>query len=670
MSPADPRSAAPDTRELARGPRGRGVAAGLYVRALLPALVGGAALAYSESRLIPFDAYPNVALRPEEVPRLHAYLLGATGAVALLVALPWTLIGWLHVVRRPALALALLAAIDVALFAPLLSGSGAFVEAYRGPALLGALGATGLTSAWLGRLLAPAASPPRARLLALAVDRRVVLAVCSLGVVGATHAFRAVHEYGFLYPALLFLLAFWAVGFAFLALHAWFPPAPRGRAAWLGAIGSAAALSVAGHLATERIELVRVRMLVDHHRRALGLLLSPGLTARREGAKVAGRLFPRALPTRAVPPRMAAGAPPFRREPHVVVLALDALRRDAVGALGGVQGVTPALDALATRAEVWERAYAPGPGTGLSVGSLLTGLPPATLMAAGALPLTLPAALRERGYVTSSSSAPIHLQLGTYPALRDRDAEELGFAEIHPPGGATVSDQDEGRIEGLTERLAAAEAPRFEYVHLMGSHGPFPRAELPGAYHAAARRADALLGRLVAAIDARAAGRPTLLCVLGDHGEGLGEHGFFAHNQALYAEQTAVPLLCAVPGVPAARHPEPVSLFALPGLLFAALGSRWPGPTLEARVSPPGGLAVSEHFIQDRLVWRALWTPDASLHDRLLEGRREVFDLRRDPGELADLAFGGAAPPGLAALAAEVEAAERALAREVEALAE
>ncbi|MBM4363298.1 MAG: sulfatase-like hydrolase/transferase, partial [Deltaproteobacteria bacterium] len=496
-----------------------------------------------------------------------------------------------------------------------------------------------------------------------------VLAVCALGAAAATHAFRAVYEYGFLYPALLFLLAFWTVGLAFLALHAWFPPRPSGRGAGLAMVGSTVALASVGHLAAERIELVRVRMLVEHHRRALGRLLAPGVTARREGAKVAGKLFPRAISTRTVPGSVAAGAPPFRSEPHVVVLALDALRRDAVGALGGAEGVTPALDALAARAQVWERAYAPGPGTGLSVGSLLTGLPPATLMATGALPLTLPAALRERGYVTSSSSAPIHLQLGTYPALRERDAAAIGFTEVHSPGGATVADQDESRIAGLSARLLGAEAPRFEYVHLMGSHGPYPRAELPSAYHSAVRRADALLGRLVSTIDATAARRPTLLCVLGDHGEGLGEHGFYAHNQALYAEQTAVPLVCAVPGAPPARHADPLSLFELPRLLFAALGSRWPGPTLGAPSSFAGGLALSEHFIQDRLVWRALWTRSASLHDRLLEGRREVFDLERDPGELADLAFGAAAAADLVTLAAEVEALERALAREVDALA-
>ena len=70
---------------------------------------------------------------------------------------------------------------------------------------------------------------------------------------------------------------------------------------------------------------------------------------------------------------------------------------------------------------------------------------------------------------------------------------------------------------------------------------------------------DAELGRLVDAFERRANG-PTAIIIVGDHGEGLGDHGESQHGNLLYQSTMHVPLVVAGPGVTAGTVETPVSI--------------------------------------------------------------------------------------------------------------
>ena len=107
---------------------------------------------------------------------------------------------------------------------------------------------------------------------------------------------------------------------------------------------------------------------------------------------------------------------------------------------------------------------------------------------------------------------------------------------------------------------AEPKRPFFAWVHLYDAHTPYEapepfRSRFPrtrdGAYDAEIASADAQVGRLVDAL--RADGRldDTLVVVVADHGEMLGEHGELTHGFFIYEAATHIPLIVSGPGVPA-----------------------------------------------------------------------------------------------------------------------
>ena len=190
-------------------------------------------------------------------------------------------------------------------------------------------------------------------------------------------------------------------------------------------------------------------------------------------------------------------------------------------------------------------------------------------------------------------------------------------------------------------------------------------------YFHAARYADWLIGQFVATI--RASGRPTVLVVVSDHGENLGEHGLFHHNSSLHETLLRVPLMMWGQGfdVGRGREEEPVSLQALlPWAIGVADGG--------TGTISPDGIVVSEYEsavrhngIPDEIRRRLDDVDPADLPPllrnagvALREGRMKyvaveggpdsLFALDEDPGEERNLL---PSTPGLAAaFAPHVEA--------------
>lgn len=328
----------------------------------------------------------------------------------------------------------------------------------------------------------------------------------------------------------------------------------------------------------------------------------------------------------------------------VLLVTVDALRADHVGAYGYARKLTPSFDALAARGTVFERAYCPTPHTSYSVTSLLTGkyLRPLLQQGAGEDSDTWAKLLRTYGYRTAAFYPPavFFIDQSRFSAFEQRSLDfEYRWVEFA---------EGEKRLAQVRDYLkdAPREQPLFVWVHLFGPHEPYEaHPELGLAlgdrdvdrYDAEVAAADATVGKLMELMEQRRPGAVTILSA--DHGEEFGDHGGRYHGSSVYEEQVRVPLIVAGPGVKSQRVTEVVqTIDLLPTVLSALSVPRPPrirgrdlSPLLAGTRSAAAGMAYAETDEQ------ALY---AEGQFRLLCARRlgacKLFDLEKDPGQTRD----------------------------------
>jgi choline-sulfatase len=300
----------------------------------------------------------------------------------------------------------------------------------------------------------------------------------------------------------------------------------------------------------------------------------------------------------ATPPAPPPDAPAIAAS--IVLLTIDTLRADRVGAYGWRAAHTPAIDALASQGAVFERAYATAPITVTSHASLLTGLyPPRHGARHNGMRLkrdvaTLAETLRDRGYATAAFVAAFPLDhrfgldrgFGTYSDALPRGAD--GRLQNERPGRAVVDDA----LAWLNSRRANERL--FLWVHLFEPHAPYeanPSVSAVAAglqpgdrigsrsvserYDDEIARADAQVARLVEGLAPRRAS--TLIVLAADHGEAFGEHGEVGHSLFVYDTTLRVPLVMTGPRVRAGvRVAEPVSLVDVFPTIVALAGTGGP----------------------------------------------------------------------------------------------
>jgi arylsulfatase len=296
-----------------------------------------------------------------------------------------------------------------------------------------------------------------------------------------------------------------------------------------------------------------------------------------------------------------------KTEPVLVVLE-DALRADRLSVYGGPVA-SPAHQRVAAAGVVFERAFAQATQTRSSVPSLMTSLLPS---ATGAWDfsdslsdryVTLAEALRACGFATASFIQ--NGNAGRYAGLAQ------GFDVVFDDERSDARPADLVAAGSPLDRWITKQRgrPYFAYVHFLDPHGPYdpqPRPALPDAGQepellrdrsidadwiehprASARRAlydaevatnDLALGTLLDRLAALGDLDRSVLAVLADHGEFLGEHGgMWRHHFPAYVEVARVPLLMRAPGATPARIAQPVALLdVMPTLL--ALASIDPAP--------------------------------------------------------------------------------------------
>jgi arylsulfatase A-like enzyme/Flp pilus assembly protein TadD len=349
---------------------------------------------------------------------------------------------------------------------------------------------------------------------------------------------------------------------------------------------------------------------------------------------------------------------------NLLVVTLDTLRADHVGSYGYAAARTPRLDGLAARGLRFARAATVVPLTLPAHSSLLTGTFPArhAVRDNGGYYLgeeneTLAEILKARGFRTGGFISAFVLDSrwgiaqGFERYFDDFDLRQFekqaGMDAIQRPGRETVD-------EALRWLAAEREKPFFLWVHLYDPHTPyaaprefaaqFPRS-LTGAYDAEIASADAQLGRLLDALEADGRLGRTVVAVLGDHGEMLGEHGELTHGFFVYDAAVRIPLVVAAPGLAPRVVVDQVRIVDVMPTLLELLGVP-AAPAVQgtsllplARGQRLNLMALSESwFPRFHYGWSELQAIQDERFKLIRAPRRELYDLERDPLETTDLA--------------------------------
>jgi len=350
--------------------------------------------------------------------------------------------------------------------------------------------------------------------------------------------------------------------------------------------------------------------------------------------------------------------------PNVLIITIDTLRADHLGSYGYQEAQTPALDTLAARGVRFAHARTVAPLTLPAHASLMTGTFPAHhgVRDNGGFYLandqtTLATMLRTRGYRTGGFVAAFVLDRrwgigeGFDRYFDDFDLDkyrvEIGLDAVQRPGSEVVSKA----IEWLDEDTAR---PFLTWVHLYEPHAPYEppdtiRGRFPptmiGAYDGEIATADLQVGRLLDHLARAGRLDRTLVVVLGDHGESLGEHGEEQHGFFIYDVDVRIPLILAGPRIPAAVVDDQVRIVDVMPTILEHAGIEIPkqiqGRSLlplmrGAHLNLP---ALSETWYpRHHYGWSELTSIQDGRYHFIAAPRRELYDTQADPGEVTNLA--------------------------------
>jgi arylsulfatase A-like enzyme len=369
----------------------------------------------------------------------------------------------------------------------------------------------------------------------------------------------------------------------------------------------------------------------------------------------------RALPSRIWrgPPAARAGAaddlearlPPLPEGPRrpdadVLIITVDALRADHVGAYGYTRHpTTPHIDKLAAQGVRFARAYAQAPHTSFSVATMLTGkyFPTLARLAPAEVHDPIASVLRQYNWRTAVFYPPAVFFVDAQKLKPYADShfsfEYVKFEYLPAPK----------RVDQII-RYFELEKPEksFVWVHFFEPHEPYdahPEFPFGGAdldrYDSEIAYADASIGRLVAYVRDRRPG--TIIILAADHGEEFDEHGGRYHGSSLFEEQVHIPLVVSVPGVKPRVIDAPVELIDVTPTLLNLLDIPVParmrgtdlGPWLADPPAPEGRLPPAFAEVEDK---RMIALGHEKLICDLGWGFCAYHDLSSDPGERRNLA--------------------------------
>jgi len=344
----------------------------------------------------------------------------------------------------------------------------------------------------------------------------------------------------------------------------------------------------------------------------------------------------------------------------VILISIDTLRADHLPLYGYASGRTPALDAFAKDAVVFDRAYSHAPETLPAHTSILTGLLPFEHGVRDNLGFTLAAdkptlaeRFRQAGYETGGfvsayvlrSETGLNRGFDVYDAALPAQASDVSPGQVQRPGEQTL-----GVAEAWLKTLA--DDRFFLFFHIYEPHTPYtPPARFSSLapYDGEIAYADEIVGKLIDDVKQRGWYKDATIVVLSDHGEGLGDHGELEHGLFVYEETIHVPWIMKLPGNADAgrRIADPIQHIDLAPTLetiaklprIAGLRGRDLTAFFSGGTRPsPQGIYSEALYPRYHFGWSELQALTDERYKFIKAPHDEYYDLQNDPHERTNLA--------------------------------
>jgi choline-sulfatase len=375
---------------------------------------------------------------------------------------------------------------------------------------------------------------------------------------------------------------------------------------------------------------------------------------------------------------------------NLVLVTIDTLRADHVGAYGYARSQASFVDLMAQSGATFDRAYAAAPITLPSHATLMTGrYPPGHgsrdngMHVSRTVP-TLATELKAHGFKTAAFVAafPLDHQFGLdrgFEVYSDRlprgpdgkQANERPAAQVVDEAIAWISAGGMGRIGGTgrTDAPASPSVPAppappalpalpaerfFLWIHVFEPHAPYgdasDRRPVLDRYDQEIGVANRELMRLLNAIERVA--QDTLVVVAGDHGEAFGEHGEFSHSIFVYDTTLRVPLVMRGPGIgpnaerrtPNVAISDPVTLADVAPTAMRLLGFTMPdadgidlSPALAGGTLPRREIYAESFAPLMEFGWAPLRAIRSGSWKFIAAPKPELFDVEKDASERTNL---------------------------------
>jgi choline-sulfatase len=355
--------------------------------------------------------------------------------------------------------------------------------------------------------------------------------------------------------------------------------------------------------------------------------------------------------------------PPAPAPTNLLLVTIDTLRPDHLGAYGYDRDTSPQLDRFAASAVVFDRAYGSSSWTLPSIASLLTGEYPSGHRTRGRRSSlapgfeTLTERLESAGFATAAVVSHVFFArrygLDQGFSLYDDEQVRKQFDESHKAVSSPAITA-KGRA-WLEQRYAADDGRRwFLWLHYFDPHSEYVShpdtqerfGETPlDRYDGEIAFTDANLGEILDTLEAFDAVDDTLVIVASDHGEAFGEHGLVGHRLSLFEEELRVALLMRVPGVAPRRVSALASLVDVAPTALELLRIEPQPPKAGVSLVPllqgastPRSAVIAE--LRSALDWKRI---DAVVTDgwKLTQHRVHgvsLYDLASDPNEQHNVA--------------------------------
>ncbi len=347
--------------------------------------------------------------------------------------------------------------------------------------------------------------------------------------------------------------------------------------------------------------------------------------------------------------------------PNLLIVTIDTLRADHVGAYGSASGATPTLDRLAEEGVLFEQTMGATPITLPSHASLFSGQhPPKHGVRHNAIyrvkqeSILLAERLAEAGYHTAALVGAVVLARETGIDQGFQTFVDGGAAQQATTTTVQIVERSAGEVTELAlDVIDELPEPFALWIHYYDPHlvwqapEPFKSRFPDDPYSAEIAYVDHSLTRVLDAIDAQQRLERTLLVLTSDHGESLGEHGEPSHSYTVYDAALHVPLIIAGPGLPKGQRisnvvglvdvaPTLLELLGLPELADADGVSLAPMIRGESDTGPAGAYSETlatqlDYGLPPLFSWRT------STHRFVEAPTPELYDSQEDPRELDNL---------------------------------